>query len=325
MADADRHRMRLYQRIADCQRMEMEMDLKLEAQMAHRHRLFEDQSPLKDEEFNDWEPNCSPVNFMLQDLSPYESGSEDGMVPFKEFVMGVSVLMCLVGDEGSGSGLVWSRPIGGRVRCWKMVNQNQNQHGCLSDGFGRPCLGRPIATCLLPLAWIDIGKLCFSNELIAMSLPSREAYRRQLAEIFNMNRTWILAFKNKPLTPVELIPQSHSSTCSLHHCVFNLIIILILIVPTPEATLNAEAKNSERWTQIKSVSLAWNNHILTAGGMDGQGGSADQCIKFWNTHTGACLNSIDTGSQVSALLWNKNERELLSSHGFTQNQLTLWK
>ncbi|KAG4128833.1 hypothetical protein ERO13_D09G043000v2 [Gossypium hirsutum] len=40
---------------------------------------------------------------------------------------------------------------------------------------------------------------------------------------------------------------------------------------------------------------------------------------------GACLNSVDTGSQVCALLWNKNERELLSSHGFTQNQLILWK
>ncbi|MBA0651971.1 hypothetical protein Goklo_019261, partial [Gossypium klotzschianum] len=33
----------------------------------------------------------------------------------------------------------------------------------------------------------------------------------------------------------------------------------------------------------------------------------------------------DTGSQVCSLLWSKNERELLSSHGFTQNQLTLWK
>lgn len=43
------------------------------------------------------------------------------------------------------------------------------------------------------------------------------------------------------------------------------------------------------------------------------------------THTGACLNSVDTGSQVCSLIWNKNERELLSSHGFTQNQLTLWK
>ncbi|RWW77911.1 hypothetical protein BHE74_00013895 [Ensete ventricosum] len=69
--------------------------------------------------------------------------------------------------------------------------------------------------------------------------------------------------------------------------------------------------------------LAWcpfQSNLLASGG-----GGGDRCIKFWNTHTGACLNSVDTGSQVCSLLWNKNERELLSSHGFTQNQLTLWK
>ncbi|KAL4355392.1 hypothetical protein GQ457_06G018550 [Hibiscus cannabinus] len=55
------------------------------------------------------------------------------------------------------------------------------------------------------------------------------------------------------------------------------------------------------------------------------GGNSDQTIKFWDTHTGACLNSVDTGSQVSALMWSQNEMELLSSHGPTQNQLTLWK
>ncbi|KAI3867486.1 hypothetical protein MKX03_032339, partial [Papaver bracteatum] len=69
--------------------------------------------------------------------------------------------------------------------------------------------------------------------------------------------------------------------------------------------------------------LAWcpfQANLLASGG-----GAADGSIKFWNTHTGACLNSVDTGSQVCSLLWNKNERELLSSHGFTENQLTLWK
>ena len=68
--------------------------------------------------------------------------------------------------------------------------------------------------------------------------------------------------------------------------------------------------------------LAWcpfQRNLLASGG-----GGSDGCIKFWNTHTGACLNSVDTGSQVCALLWNKNERELLSSHGFMQNQMTLW-
>ncbi|KAK1578981.1 hypothetical protein Q3G72_034689 [Acer saccharum] len=54
---ADRHWMRLDQRIADSRQMELELELELEpepeAEMAHRHRLFEDQSPLKDEEINE--------------------------------------------------------------------------------------------------------------------------------------------------------------------------------------------------------------------------------------------------------------------------------
>ena len=69
--------------------------------------------------------------------------------------------------------------------------------------------------------------------------------------------------------------------------------------------------------------LAWcpfQGNLLASGG-----GSADRCIKFWNTHTGAMLNSIDTHSQVCALQWNTREREILSSHGYSQNQLCLWK
>eukprot|EP00897_Mesotaenium_endlicherianum_P010935 jgi/Mesen1/9870/ME000070S09154 len=69
--------------------------------------------------------------------------------------------------------------------------------------------------------------------------------------------------------------------------------------------------------------LAWcpfQSNLLASGG-----GSADRCIKFWNTHTGACVNSIDTHSQVCALEWSKHDREILSSHGFSQNQLCLWK
>ncbi len=30
-------------------------------------------------------------------------------------------------------------------------------------------------------------------------------------------------------------------------------------------------------------------------------------------------------SQVCALEWNRHEREILSSHGFSQHQLSLWK
>jgi cell division cycle protein 20 (cofactor of APC complex) len=69
--------------------------------------------------------------------------------------------------------------------------------------------------------------------------------------------------------------------------------------------------------------LAWcpfQGNLLASGG-----GTADRCIKFWNTNTGALLNSIDTHSQVCALQWNSHEREILSSHGYSQNQLCLWK
>lgn len=69
--------------------------------------------------------------------------------------------------------------------------------------------------------------------------------------------------------------------------------------------------------------LAWcpfQANLLASGG-----GVGDDTIKFWNAHTGSCLNSVNTCSQVCALLWNSHERELLSSHGFTENQLIPWK
>lgn len=75
--------------------------------------------------------------------------------------------------------------------------------------------------------------------------------------------------------------------------------------------------------QAAVKALAWcpfQSNLLASGG-----GTADRCIKFSNTHTGAVLNSIDTASQVCALQWSRHEREILSSHGFSQNQLCLWK
>jgi cell division cycle protein 20 (cofactor of APC complex) len=64
----------------------------------------------------------------------------------------------------------------------------------------------------------------------------------------------------------------------------------------------------------------WQRNLLATGG-----GSADRAIRFWNTQSGACLNSVDTGSQVSDLKWSLSDKELVSSHGFSQNQLCVWK
>ncbi|KAK4278817.1 hypothetical protein QN277_016612 [Acacia crassicarpa] len=100
---------------------------------------------------------------------------------------------------------------------------------------------------------------------------------------------------------------------------------LLFIWDRAKSSSNSATKWLYRLEEHTSAvkALAWcpfQGNLLATGG-----GSGDRSIKFWNTRTGACLNSVDTGSQVCALLWNKNEKELLSSHGFTQNQLTLWK
>lgn len=64
----------------------------------------------------------------------------------------------------------------------------------------------------------------------------------------------------------------------------------------------------------------WQRGLLATGG-----GTTDKTMKFWNTDTGKLLSSVNTQSQVCSLIWNRNEKEILSSHGFSHNQLCIWK
>ena len=54
------------------------------------------------------------------------------------------------------------------------------------------------------------------------------------------------------------------------------------------------------------------------------GGSADKRICMWNACNGKLLESVETESQVSGLVWSTNHRELLSTHGNPSNQLAVW-
>ncbi|XP_061197226.1 cell division cycle protein 20 homolog [Saccostrea echinata] len=78
---------------------------------------------------------------------------------------------------------------------------------------------------------------------------------------------------------------------------------------------------SQHQAAVKALAWCpWQPHLLASGG-----GTADRHIRFWNCSTGTCVDSVDTKSQVCALLWSKNYKELISSHGFALNQLTIWK
>jgi len=71
---------------------------------------------------------------------------------------------------------------------------------------------------------------------------------------------------------------------------------------------------------VKALAWApWQRHLLASGG-----GTADRMIRLWNTATGACHHAVDTHSQVCALQWSQHDKELVSSHGFSRNQLVLW-
>ena len=80
-------------------------------------------------------------------------------------------------------------------------------------------------------------------------------------------------------------------------------------------------KFSEHTAAVKAIAWSPHQHNLLASG----GGTADRRIKFWNTSTGQCIQELDTGSQVCNLAWSKNSNELVSTHGYSQNQIVVWK
>ncbi|KAG7366806.1 WD40 repeat-containing protein [Nitzschia inconspicua] len=56
------------------------------------------------------------------------------------------------------------------------------------------------------------------------------------------------------------------------------------------------------------------------------GGYADQTVKVWDCNSGHVKSSVNTGAQVSGLHWSRtNLFELLSSHGYPSNHMSLWK
>ncbi|KAG9238165.1 WD40-repeat-containing domain protein [Amylocarpus encephaloides] len=80
-------------------------------------------------------------------------------------------------------------------------------------------------------------------------------------------------------------------------------------------------KFSDHTAAVKAI--AWSPHqrgLLASGG-----GTADRRIIFHDTLRGTTINEIDTGSQVCNLAWSKNSNEIVSTHGYSQNQIVVWK
>jgi cell division cycle 20-like protein 1 (cofactor of APC complex) len=68
---------------------------------------------------------------------------------------------------------------------------------------------------------------------------------------------------------------------------------------------------------VKAVGWSPHQHGTLASG----GGTADRHIRFWNALTATPMHRIDTGSQVCNLMWSKNVNEIVSTHGYSLNQV----
>ena len=79
--------------------------------------------------------------------------------------------------------------------------------------------------------------------------------------------------------------------------------------------------NNSHLAAVKAI--AWSPHqhnILVSGG-----GTVNRTIRFWNRTTFENILKYDTGSQVCNLVFSKTSNELISTHGFSLNQINVWK
>jgi WD40 repeat protein len=78
---------------------------------------------------------------------------------------------------------------------------------------------------------------------------------------------------------------------------------------------------SDHTAAVKAIAWSPHQHGLLASG----GGTADRHIRFWSTASGCALSAVDTGSQVCNLAWARHANELVSAHGYSQNQIVVWR
>lgn len=93
-----------------------------------------------------------------------------------------------------------------------------------------------------------------------------------------------------------------------------------LYIWDPIRSLNPVHKFTEHTAAVKA--LAWSPHkpsLLASGG-----GTADRCIRLWDVSTASCIKTVDTGSQVCNLVWSKNSQEIVSTHGYSMNDVVVW-
>ncbi|KAJ2162016.1 substrate-specific activator of APC-dependent proteolysis [Coemansia sp. RSA 552] len=93
------------------------------------------------------------------------------------------------------------------------------------------------------------------------------------------------------------------------------------IAPGARAFRRPLFRLTEHSAAVKALSWSPTQGGLLASG----GGTEDRCIRLWDTQTGRQVSSHDTRSQVCNLSWSHDGTELVSTHGYSENHVIVWK
>uniref|UniRef100_A0A1I7XYD1 WD_REPEATS_REGION domain-containing protein n=1 Tax=Steinernema glaseri TaxID=37863 RepID=A0A1I7XYD1_9BILA len=78
---------------------------------------------------------------------------------------------------------------------------------------------------------------------------------------------------------------------------------------------------NEHTSTVKAVKFCpFRTNILVTGG-----GAQDRNVKVWSVANGNLLRTVETGSQVTGILFNNDFQEMVTSHGMPDHVLKVWK
>ncbi|XP_003744594.1 fizzy-related protein homolog [Galendromus occidentalis] len=156
-----------------------------------------------------------------------------------------------------------------------------------------------------------VGALAWNGELLCSGSRDRTVFVRDMRQPHNSNARKLSGHRQEVCGLKWSPDQQHLASGGND----NRLLVWTLQTNTPCQTY------TEHQAAVKAIAWSPHHHGLLASG----GGTADRYIRFWNTLTGQPMQSVDTGSQVCNLAWSKHASELVSTHGYSQNQIVVWK
>lgn len=92
-----------------------------------------------------------------------------------------------------------------------------------------------------------------------------------------------------------------------------------LFVFSPKMPIPVMKKNHK--AAVKAIAWSERSRGLLATGA----GTADRCIRIWNTNDKSLVDFKDTESQICNIAFSKLEDEIITTHGFSHNEICVWK